>query len=59
MAETRNFKDHYLFGNLESSALNQSKVREVNFGYDQNGGSYPHHPRYCAQLGAQKLHLAS
>ena len=38
MAETRNFKDHYLFGNLESSALNQSKVREVNFGYDQNEG---------------------
>ena len=38
MAETRVAKDHYLFGNLESSALNQRKVREVNYGYDQNEG---------------------
>ncbi len=35
---TEALKDKYLFGNLESSALNQSKVREVNFGYDQNEG---------------------
>jgi NADH-quinone oxidoreductase subunit B len=38
MAETHPAKDHYLFGNLESSALNQRKVREVNYGYDQNEG---------------------
>ena len=38
MAETPTLKDHYLFGKLESSALNQRKVREVNFGYDQNEG---------------------
>lgn len=31
-------KDRRMFGNLESSALNQQKVREVNFGYDQNEG---------------------
>lgn len=35
---TETLKDQYLFGNLESSALNRSKVREVNFGYDQNEG---------------------
>ncbi len=38
MAETPALKDRYLFGNLESSALNQRKVREVNYGYDQNEG---------------------
>jgi NADH-quinone oxidoreductase subunit B len=39
MAEiTKDTKDHYLFGNLESSALNQQKVREVSFGYDQPEG---------------------
>ncbi len=38
MAETHPAKDRYLFGNLESSALNQRKVREVNYGYDQNEG---------------------
>ncbi len=38
MAETSTLKDRYLFGKLESSALNQQKVREVNFGYDQNEG---------------------
>ena len=38
MAETPALKDRYLFGKLESSALNQQKVREVNFGYDQNEG---------------------
>jgi NADH-quinone oxidoreductase subunit B len=32
------YKDRYVFGHLESSALNQKKVREVNFGYDQNEG---------------------
>ena len=35
---TETLKDRYAFGNLESSALNQQKVREVNFGYDQNEG---------------------
>ena len=35
---TQQFKDQYLFGNLESSALNQQKVREVSFGYDQPDG---------------------
>src|SRR6202162_2951874 len=30
--------DRYLFGNLESSAKNQEKVREVNFGYEQPEG---------------------
>lgn len=38
MTETPTLKDHYLFGKLESSALNRQKVREVNFGYDQNEG---------------------
>lgn len=39
MAETvKQPKDQYLFGNLESSALNQQKVREVSFGYDQPEG---------------------
>lgn len=38
MAETHPAKDRYFFGNLESSALNQRKVREVNYGYDQNEG---------------------
>jgi NADH-quinone oxidoreductase subunit B len=38
MTETPTLKDRYLFGKLESSALNQQKVREVNFGYDQNEG---------------------
>ena len=35
---TETLKDRYAFGHLESSALNQGKVREVNFGYDQNEG---------------------
>src|ERR1700722_17634936 len=30
--------DRYLFGNLESSAKNQEKVREVNFGHEQPEG---------------------
>ena len=30
--------DRYLFGNLESSARNQEKVREVDFGYEQPEG---------------------
>jgi len=30
--------DRYLFGTLESSARNQEKVREVNFGYEQPEG---------------------
>src|ERR1700677_3421855 len=32
--------DRYLFGNLESSAKNQEKVREVNFGADQAEGVF-------------------
>ncbi|MGC9291351.1 MAG: NADH-quinone oxidoreductase subunit B [Acidobacteriaceae bacterium] len=31
-------KDLYLFGNLESSAQNQQKLREVSFGQDQGEG---------------------
>lgn len=32
------FKDRYLFGHLESSAVNQRKVREVNYGQEQHEG---------------------
>ena len=35
---TETLKDRYVFGKLESSALNRGKVREVNFGYDHNEG---------------------
>ncbi len=35
---TKEAKDQYLFGNLESSAQNRQKVREVSFGYDQPEG---------------------
>ena len=31
-------RDHYLFGNLESSAKNRTKVTEVNYGYEQPEG---------------------
>jgi NADH-quinone oxidoreductase subunit B len=31
-------KDRYLFGHLESSAVNQRKVREVNYGQEQHEG---------------------
>jgi NADH-quinone oxidoreductase subunit B len=31
-------RDHYLFGNLESSAQNRTKVQEVNYGYEQPEG---------------------
>jgi NADH-quinone oxidoreductase subunit B len=31
-------RDHYLFGNLESSAKNRTKVAEVNYGYEQPEG---------------------
>jgi NADH-quinone oxidoreductase subunit B len=31
-------RDHYLFGNLESSAKNRLKVREVNYGYEEPEG---------------------
>jgi NADH-quinone oxidoreductase subunit B len=31
-------RDRYLFGNLESSAKNRMKVREVNYGYEQPEG---------------------
>jgi NADH-quinone oxidoreductase subunit B len=31
-------RDHYLFGNLESSAKNRVKVNEVNYGYEQPEG---------------------
>src|SRR6185437_4447090 len=39
MAETGE-RDRYLFGNLESSALNRAKVREVNYGYEQPEGVF-------------------
>ena len=37
-ATAKDTKDQYLFGNLESSAQNRQKVREVSFGYDQPEG---------------------
>jgi NADH-quinone oxidoreductase subunit B len=33
-------RDRYLFGNLESSALNRGKVREINYGFDQPEGIF-------------------
>jgi NADH-quinone oxidoreductase subunit B len=33
-------RDHYLFGNLESSAKNRMKVREVNYGYEEPEGVF-------------------
>ena len=33
-------RDHYLFGNLESSAKNRTKVTEVNYGYEQPEGVF-------------------
>lgn len=33
-------QDRYLFGALQSSAKNQEKVREVNYGYDQPDGIF-------------------
>src|SRR3954471_17113440 len=33
-------RDRYLFGNLESSALNRDKVKEVNYGFDQPEGVF-------------------
>jgi NADH-quinone oxidoreductase subunit B len=33
-------RDHYLFGNLESSAKNRIKVKEVNYGYEQPEGVF-------------------
>jgi NADH-quinone oxidoreductase subunit B len=33
-------RDHYLFGNLESSAQNRTKVTEVNYGYEQPEGVF-------------------
>src|SRR3954467_10362145 len=33
-------RDRYLFGNLESSALNRAKVKEVNYGFDQPEGVF-------------------
>ena len=33
-------RDRYLFGNLESSANNRAKVREVNYGFDQPEGVF-------------------
>jgi NADH-quinone oxidoreductase subunit B len=33
-------RDHYLFGNLESSAKNRLKVREVNYGYEEPEGVF-------------------
>jgi NADH-quinone oxidoreductase subunit B len=31
-------RDHYLFGALESSAMNRAKLNEVNYGFDQQEG---------------------
>ena len=33
-------RDRYLFGNLESSAMNRAKVREVTYGFDQPEGVF-------------------
>jgi NADH-quinone oxidoreductase subunit B len=33
-------RDHYLFGNLESSAKNRTKVKEVAYGYEQPEGVF-------------------
>ena len=33
-------RDRYLFGNLESSATNRAKVREVSYGYEQPEGVF-------------------
>jgi NADH-quinone oxidoreductase subunit B len=33
-------RDHYLFGNLESSAQNRTKVKEVAYGYEQPEGVF-------------------
>src|ERR1700757_1204323 len=33
-------RDRYLFGNLESSALNRGKVREATYGFDQPEGVF-------------------
>jgi NADH-quinone oxidoreductase subunit B len=38
MDTVKKTKDLYLFGNLESSAQNQQKLREVSFGQDQGEG---------------------
>jgi len=39
MAETAE-RDHYLFGALDSSALNRIKVKEVNYGYEEPEGVF-------------------
>jgi NADH-quinone oxidoreductase subunit B len=33
-------RDRYLFGNLESSAINRAKVKEVTYGFDQPEGVF-------------------
>jgi NADH-quinone oxidoreductase subunit B len=33
-------RDHYLFGNLESSAINRVKLKEVNYGFEQPEGVF-------------------
>ena len=33
-------RDRYLFGNLESSAANRAKVREVNYGFEEPEGIF-------------------
>ena len=33
-------RDHYLFGNFESSAKNRMKVKEVNYGYEEPEGVF-------------------
>jgi NADH-quinone oxidoreductase subunit B len=39
MAETVE-RDRYLFGNLESSALNRAKVQEISYGFEQPEGVF-------------------
>jgi hypothetical protein len=31
-------RDHYLFGNLESSARNRAKLKEVSYGFEEPEG---------------------
>ena len=51
-------RDHYLFGSLESSAKNQTKVQEANFGEAAAGGNHSDLAGFCGELGAQELGMA-
>jgi len=33
-------RDHYLFGALESSAMNRVKLKEVSYGYEEPEGVF-------------------